>query len=88
MFAGYDMPVRTFRDPSPSTGTAMPRRRCSTSRTWARCGWSAPTPTGRSSRWCQSTLGLGVDRQRYGFFTDAAGGILDDLMITRRADDA
>ena len=32
-------------------------------------------------------VGLGVNRQRYGFFTDAAGGILDDLMITRRADD-
>ena len=29
-------------------------------------------------------LGLGANRQRYGFFTNAAGGILDDLMITRR----
>src|SRR5438067_2792021 len=26
-------------------------------------------------------LGLGVGRQRYAFFTDASGGILDDLMI-------
>jgi aminomethyltransferase len=32
-------------------------------------------------------IGLAVGRQRYGFFTDANGGILDDLMITRRADD-
>ena len=32
-------------------------------------------------------IGLAVDRQRYGFFTDAAGGLLDDLMITRRAGD-
>ena len=32
-------------------------------------------------------LGLAVDKQRYGFFTDANGGILDDLMITRREND-
>ncbi|MEM7239043.1 MAG: glycine cleavage T C-terminal barrel domain-containing protein, partial [Pseudomonadota bacterium] len=30
--------------------------------------------------------GLGVDRQRYGFFTNPAGGIMDDLMITNRGD--
>jgi aminomethyltransferase len=32
-------------------------------------------------------LGLKPDQQRYAFFTNSAGGILDDLMITRRADD-
>ena len=32
-------------------------------------------------------VGLGVNRQRYGFFTDANGGILDDVMITRRDND-
>ncbi|MAU50826.1 MAG: glycine cleavage system protein T [Roseovarius sp.] len=31
-------------------------------------------------------LGLGEGRQRYGFFTDAAGGILDDLMLANRGD--
>nr|WP_210387959.1 glycine cleavage system aminomethyltransferase GcvT [Ciceribacter sp. L1K22] len=31
-------------------------------------------------------LGLKDGRQRYGFFTDANGGILDDLMITHRGD--
>lgn len=31
-------------------------------------------------------LGIGVDRQRYGFFTNDAGGILDDLMIANRGD--
>lgn len=31
-------------------------------------------------------LGLKEGRQRYGFFTDEAGGILDDLMITNRGD--
>src|SRR4051812_12607904 len=30
---------------------------------------------------------LGVNRQRYGFFTNANGGILDDVMITRREND-
>ena len=29
---------------------------------------------------------LGIDRQRYAFFTNAQGGLLDDLMITRRED--
>ncbi len=32
-------------------------------------------------------IDLGVGRQRYGFFTNPSGGLLDDLMITRRADD-
>jgi len=31
-------------------------------------------------------LGLADGRQRYGFLTDANGGILDDLMLTRRDD--
>ncbi len=31
-------------------------------------------------------LGLGGMRQRYGFFTNDAGGILDDLMIANRGD--
>jgi aminomethyltransferase len=30
---------------------------------------------------------LGLDRQRYAFFTNSSGGILDDLMITRRGRD-
>jgi aminomethyltransferase len=31
-------------------------------------------------------LGLGEDRQRYGFFTNDTGGILDDLMLANRGD--
>lgn len=31
-------------------------------------------------------LGLGEKRQRYAFFTNASGGILDDLMLTNRGD--
>ncbi|WP_085308051.1 glycine cleavage system aminomethyltransferase GcvT [Planktotalea arctica] len=30
--------------------------------------------------------GLGLDRQRYGMFTNAAGGIMDDLMLANRGD--
>jgi len=32
-------------------------------------------------------IDLAVGKQRYAFFTNPSGGILDDLMITRRADD-
>ena len=32
-------------------------------------------------------IGLGVDKQRYAFFTNASGGMLDDLMVTRREHD-
>ena len=32
-------------------------------------------------------LGLAVGQQRYAFFTDLSGGILDDLMVTRRDKD-
>ena len=31
-------------------------------------------------------LGLAVGKQRYAFFTNSSGGLLDDLMITRRED--
>jgi aminomethyltransferase len=34
-----------------------------------------------------NVVDLVVGRQRYGFFTNESGGILDDLMITRREDD-
>ena len=30
--------------------------------------------------------GLGENRQRYGFFTNENGGILDDLMLANRGD--
>src|SRR6056297_1601809 len=34
----------------------------------------------------QDVLGLAEGRQRYGFFTNAAGGIEDDLMFANRGD--
>ena len=33
-----------------------------------------------------NVIGLAEDRQRYGLFTDASGGILDDLMFANRGD--
>ncbi|MFV0409785.1 MAG: glycine cleavage system aminomethyltransferase GcvT [Paracoccus sp. (in: a-proteobacteria)] len=33
-----------------------------------------------------NVVGLGEGRQRYGLFTNAAGGVLDDLMIANRGD--
>ncbi len=85
-FAGYDdageLPRRHPRRAPPLPRV---RRRCSTCRTWARCAWSATTLPPRWNRWCRSTWSASsVGKQRYGFFTNSAGGILDDLMITRR----
>ena len=34
----------------------------------------------------QDIIDLPVGKQRYAFFTNASGGLLDDLMVTRRAD--
>ncbi|MBP6901168.1 MAG: glycine cleavage system aminomethyltransferase GcvT [Burkholderiaceae bacterium] len=34
----------------------------------------------------QDIVDLPVGKQRYAFFTNSAGGLLDDLMVTRRAD--
>ena len=34
----------------------------------------------------QDIVDLPVGKQRYAFFTNASGGLLDDLMVTRRAD--
>ena len=34
----------------------------------------------------QDVIDLPVDKQRYAYFTNAQGGLLDDLMVTRRAD--
>ena len=34
----------------------------------------------------QDIIGLALHKQRYAFFTNPQGGLLDDLMVTRRAD--
>jgi aminomethyltransferase len=49
-----------------------------------------PTPEARAaaleSLIPMDVLGLGVGKQRYGFLTNADGGIIDDLMFTNRGD--
>ena len=53
----------------------------------ARARARSPTPRPRSNGWCRWTsLGLAPGRQRYAFFTDENGGILDDLMVANRGD--
>jgi aminomethyltransferase len=87
-FAGYDMPV------SYPAGILAEHKQCRSS-----AGLFDVSHMGQlrllgpdADRALESlvpvdVIGLAVDKQRYGFFTDAQGGILDDLMITRRADD-
>jgi aminomethyltransferase len=61
------------------------RRRCSTCRTWASCGWSATTPPRAGNPGAGGRGRPAVGKQRYAFFTNASGGMLDDLMIVGRA---
>ncbi|MBC7728370.1 MAG: glycine cleavage system aminomethyltransferase GcvT [Microbacteriaceae bacterium] len=46
----------------------------------------ADAATALESRVPQDIVDLAVGKQRYAFFTNATGGLLDDLMVTRRAD--
>jgi aminomethyltransferase len=46
----------------------------------------APTPPRRWKPWCRWTWSTSAGKQRYAFFTNASGGILDDLMIVTRRD--
>ena len=68
------------------------RPACSTSRIWARsrCARNparSRTPRWRWSGWCRRiSLRSRRDRQRYAQFTNAAGGILDDLMVANFGD--
>ena len=92
-FAGYEMPVQ-YPAGIIAEHNAHPRARpaCSTSRTWARRSWSAPI-TRRAAAALEALvpadiLGLQPGRQRYTQLLNDAGGILDDLMVTRSADPA
>ena len=85
-------PATTCRCSTPpaswrSTSTAAAPPACSTSRTWARCGSTAPTPRPRSRRSCPGDVtGLAPMRTRYSMFTLDDGGIIDDLMVTNAGD--
>ena len=89
-FAGYSMPVQY------PTGVMAEHQH-----TRARCGLFDVSHMGQvilraetaeaAARALETlvpvdVLGLGEGRQRYGFFTNDSGGILDDLMIANRGD--
>ncbi|MBK6864503.1 MAG: glycine cleavage system aminomethyltransferase GcvT [Ideonella sp.] len=85
-FAGYDMPV------SYPEGVLAEHRHCRTAAALfdvSHMGQvrllGADADRALESLVPVDVIGLGMNRQRYGFFTNSAGGILDDLMITRRA---
>jgi aminomethyltransferase len=87
-FAGYDMPV------SYPEGILAEHRHCRASAALfdvSHMGQvrllGADADRALESLIPVDVLGLSVNRQRYGLFTNSAGGILDDLMITRRDGD-
>ena len=87
-FAGYDMPV------SYPAGILAEHRHCRDSAAlfdvshMGQVRVAGPDAAqALESLMPVDVMGLAVGKQRYGLFTNAAGGILDDLMITRREDD-
>ena len=87
-FAGYDMPV------SYPAGILAEHRHCRDSAALfdvSHMGQvrlaGADAARALESLMPVDVMSLAVGKQRYGLFTNAAGGILDDLMITRRQDD-
>jgi aminomethyltransferase len=84
-FAGYDMPV------SYPAGILAEHRHCresaalfDVSHMGQLCLLGDDAAKALESLVPADVVGLAVGKQRYGFFTNAGGGILDDLMITRR----
>ena len=92
-FAGYDMPVQ-YRHRRAQGTSAYPRRppACSTSRIWARSRCGAKSGKVEDAALAlerlvpQDILAVAPGRQRYAQFTNAAGGILDDLMVANFGD--
>ena len=87
-FAGYDMPV------SYPAGILAEHRHCRASAALFDVSHMGQLRlVGAEAAKALETLvpmdvaGLAVGQQRYAFFTNSNGGLLDDLMITRRADD-
>jgi aminomethyltransferase len=87
-FAGYDLPV------SYPTGVLAEHRHCRASAALFDVSHMGQVRLiGDEAAHALESLvpvdvvDLAPGRQRYAFFTNASGGILDDLMITRRADD-
>ena len=87
-FAGYDMPVNY------PSGILAEHRHCreaaalfDVSHMGQLCLVGNDAAKALESLVPVDVVDLAVGRQRYGFFTNVAGGILDDLMITRREAD-
>lgn len=87
-FAGYDLPV------SYPTGVLAEHRHCRASAALFDVSHMGQVrlvgddaAAALESLVPVDVLGLEPGRQRYAFFTNPSGGLLDDLMITRRADD-
>jgi aminomethyltransferase len=87
-FAGYDMPV------SYPAGILAEHRHCRDSAALFDVSHMGQVRLSGddAARALESLVPVDIvdltpGRQRYGFFTNASGGIADDLMITRRADD-
>lgn len=86
-FAGYSMPVQY------AAGILAEHRQCRTDAAlfdvshMGQIGLhGADAAAALESLVPQDIVDLPVGKQRYAFFTNAAGGLLDDLMVTRRAD--
>jgi len=87
-FAGYDMPVQY------PTGILAEHRQCRTSAAlfdvshMGQVRLVGPDAAAAlESLVPADVIGLAVNQQRYALFTNASGGILDDLMVLRRKDD-
>src|SRR5574337_478332 len=87
-FAGYEMPV-SYPD-----GIVAEHRQCRTSAALFDVSHMGQIRlVGPDAARALETImpidaiGMAVGQQRYGFFTDAGGGLLDDLMVTRRDND-
>jgi aminomethyltransferase len=87
-FAGYEMPVQY------PTGIMAEHKQCRDSAALfdvSHMGQlrlvGADASAALESLVPVDVVDLAVGKQRYGFFTNAHGGLLDDLMITRREDD-
>lgn len=87
-FAGYEMPVQY------PSGVIAEHRQCrSAAALFDVSHMGQVRLVGDDAAAALETLvpmdiaGLAVGRQRYAFFTAPDGGLLDDLMVTRRADD-
>ena len=86
-FAGWEMPVQ-YRGSSTSTGPWESASGCSTCRTWARSGSVDPAPaTGLGAALVSDPSRLAEGRAHYSMICAEDGGIIDDLIVYRVADE-